>query len=361
MTKNNTPQLRFLEFTDEWQEKKLGELFKIGSGRDYKHLKQGNIPVYGTGGLMLHVNDYLYDGKSICIGRKGTIDKPQFLIGKFWTVDTLFYTCDFKNSIPEFIYSIFLKINWQKYNEASGVPSLSKSTIEKIKVIVCSKIEQQKVADFLEKVDERIEGLEKKKELFSKYKKGIMQKIFSQEIRFKDENGKQYPDWEEKKLGDLLDYEQPTRYIVASTEYSNKFKIPVLTAGKSFILGYTEEQNDIFNDLPVIIFDDFTTTSQFVNFPFKVKSSAMKILKAKKNENIKFIFESIQRINFEVGSHGRHWISIFSGLKIKTPCNKEQQKIADFLTLLDNKIDQINNKLTQAKLFKKSLLQKMFA
>ena len=85
-------------------------------------------------------------------------------------------------------------------------------------------------------------------------------------------------DWIECSFGDLLDYEQPTKYIVNSTEYNDKYEIPVLTAGKSFIKGYTNETVGIFNKLPTIIFDDFTTATQYVNFKFKVKSSAMKIL-----------------------------------------------------------------------------------
>jgi type I restriction enzyme S subunit len=123
----SVPKLRFPEFLDagEWEEKKLGNLLTIGNGKDYKHLSKGNIPVYGTGGYMLSVNDYLYDGESVCIGRKGTIDKPILLSGKFWTVDTLFYTHSFKNCLPKFIYLYFQCINWLDYNAASGVPSLT--------------------------------------------------------------------------------------------------------------------------------------------------------------------------------------------------------------------------------------------
>ena len=117
-----------------WRTVKIGELLRIGNGKDYKHLSIGKIPVYGTGGQMLLVNDYLYDGESVCIGRKGTIDTPMFLKGKFWTVDTLFYTYDFKDVLPKFCYYLFLQINWKLYNEGTGVPSLSKSTIENIKV-----------------------------------------------------------------------------------------------------------------------------------------------------------------------------------------------------------------------------------
>src|SRR5690554_5681266 len=124
------------EIPESWKVVDIMSVLTIGSGRDYKHLKEGEIPVYGTGGLMTYVDDYLYDGTSVGIGRKGTIDKPVFLTGKFWTVDTLFYTHSFKEVIPKFIYYIFLEINWKKHNEASGVPSLSKSTIEKIKITI---------------------------------------------------------------------------------------------------------------------------------------------------------------------------------------------------------------------------------
>ena len=93
-----------------WRTVRIGELLRIGNGKDYKHLGIGKIPVYGTGGQMLLVNDYLYDGESVCIGRKGTIDTPMFLKGKFWTVDTLFYTYDFKDVLPKFCYYLFLPV-----------------------------------------------------------------------------------------------------------------------------------------------------------------------------------------------------------------------------------------------------------
>ena len=95
----NVPELRFPEFKREWIEKNISSILKIGNGKDYKHLNKGKIPVYGTGGYMTSVDEFLYEGESVCIGRKGTIDKPRFLQGKFWTVDTLFYTYSFNNSL----------------------------------------------------------------------------------------------------------------------------------------------------------------------------------------------------------------------------------------------------------------------
>ncbi len=168
-------------------------------------------------------------------------------------------------------------------------------------------------------------------------------------------------EWEEEELGNLLNYLQPTDYIVSSTTYNDKYKTPVLTAGKTFVLGYTDEISGIFeNNLPVIIFDDFTTASKFVDFPFKVKSSAMKILLAKKHSNIKFIYESIQTIKYEIGVHGRHWISAFSILKIPIPNSSEQKKIADCLSSLDEVITAHTNKLETLKTYKKGLMQNLF-
>lgn len=173
---------------------------------------------------------------------------------------------------------------------------------------------------------------------------------------FKDGEG-----WEVKELGESLDYLQPTPYLVQTENYDNKYTIPVLTAGKSFILGYTNEQEGIFNNkLPVIIFDDFTTDSKFVDFPFKVKSSAIKILLAKYNFNIKFIFEIMQMVSYEVSVHKRHWISIFSKLKVLIPQSKEQQKIADCLSSIDDLISAEEKKLSLLNDYKKGWMQKLF-
>ncbi|MCX6722712.1 MAG: restriction endonuclease subunit S [Candidatus Staskawiczbacteria bacterium] len=177
----------------------------MGSGKDYRHLKTGDIPVFGTGGYMLSVNKSLYSGETVCIGRKGTINKPFYYNGDIWTVDTLFYTYDYKDITPKFTYIIFQQIPWLKYNEASGVPSLSKSTIEKIKINLPAILEQQKIADFLGVVDGWIKNLKEQKENFESYRRAIMQKIFSQEIRFKD-NGKSFPAWEEKRLEDVAKF-----------------------------------------------------------------------------------------------------------------------------------------------------------
>jgi type I restriction enzyme S subunit len=127
---------------------------------------------------MLSVNDFLYNGESVCIGRKGTINNPMFITGKFWTVDTLFYTHSFKSCSPKFIYLIFQNINWLNHNEAGGVPSLSKANIGKIEVAVPESNEQQKIANCLSSLDELITAQTQKLEALKAHKKGMMQKLF---------------------------------------------------------------------------------------------------------------------------------------------------------------------------------------
>ena len=161
-----------------WRTVKIGELLRIGNGKDYKHLSIGKIPVYGTGGQMLLVNDYLYDGESVCVGRKGTIDTPMFLKGKFWTVDTLFYTYDFKDVLPKFCYYLFLQINWKLYNEGTGVPSLSKSTIENIKVKIPSLEQQQKFCSMLDCYEHKTNNEEQILELYHSEKQYLLRQMF---------------------------------------------------------------------------------------------------------------------------------------------------------------------------------------
>ena len=148
------------------------------------------------------------------------------------------------------------------------------------------------------------------------------------------------PDWVEYNLGELLRYEQPTQYIVESTDYSNAYGTPVLTAGKSFILGYTDEKDGIYDRLPVIIFDDFTTASQYVNFKFKVKSSAMKILQPNKELVLpKYIFYRLQTIEFDHSTHKRYWIQQYSKIRVSIPPLPEQERIVAKIEELFSQLD----------------------
>lgn len=171
------------EIPEDWEVKSLGEMLKIGHGKDYKNLKSGDVPVYGTGGYMTSVNDFLYEGETVCIGRKGTIDKPQYHSGKIWTVDTLFYTYDFKSLNPKYLFYKFCLIDWLSMNEASGVPSLTAKNIEDIQIAIPTEEEQTAIANVLSSMDKEIETLNTKLEKYRNLKTAMMQQLLTGKIR----------------------------------------------------------------------------------------------------------------------------------------------------------------------------------
>ncbi|MFS0637594.1 restriction endonuclease subunit S [Mesobacillus foraminis] len=161
-----------------WDLRKLGDVIKVNLGRDYKHLNIGNIPVYGTGGYMLSVNEFLSDEDAIGIGRKGTINQPQKLFAPFWTVDTLFYCTPKKYNDFDFIYILFQYIKWEKYDESTGVPSLSKKTIENIVFPIPCYEEQRKTGSLFKKFNERILLESDKLVELQNQKQAYMQQMF---------------------------------------------------------------------------------------------------------------------------------------------------------------------------------------
>ncbi|WRF07072.1 restriction endonuclease subunit S [Helicobacter pylori] len=186
-----------LMLPSNWQRVRLGDILTLKHGRDYKNFKLGNIPVYGSGGYMLSINNFLHNGESVCIGRKGTIDKPIYLNGKFWVVDTLFYSYSFKKSIPKFIFYAFSIIKWSNYNEATGVPSLTKMIISNIQIPLPPLNEQIAIANILSGLDRylcALDALILKKE---SVKKALSFELLSQRKRLKGFNQA----WQRVRLG----------------------------------------------------------------------------------------------------------------------------------------------------------------
>lgn len=384
MSKNNenklVPKLRFSEFVKDgqWKEKAFSQLFEFGNGKDYKHLLTGDIPVYGTGGKMLSVNDYLYDGESVCIGRKGTIDNPIFLTGKFWTVDTLFYTHSFVNCIPKFIYCVFQNINWYDYNEAGGVPSLSKTTIKQIKTHVPPLIkEQQKIADCLSSLDVVITAETQKLEILQDHKKGILQNLLPQagetvpKFRFKDfEN---IGDWKETTLTQVADYENGKaheqdiaddgEFIVVNSKFISQDGVVKKFTNTAFCPATKGDVLMVLSDIPngkaiakcfLVEEDNHYTVNQRICriTPNKLNS---KILYYLLNRNPYFLAfdDGVKQTNL------RKEDVLNCPLMIpKDP--REQEMIADTLSSVDDLINAQNQKLETLQLHKKGLLQGMF-
>ena len=274
------------------------------------------------------------------------------------------WKCDNHEKLHSWFLYNWLQLNKPEFERqavGSTIKTIGLPYFKKLKIAVPPFPEQQKIAQILSTWDKAIAVTEQLLANSQQQKKALMQQLLTSKKRLLDENGVRFEgEWKLTELNSLLDYHQPTPYLVASTEYDDKYEIPVLTAGKTFILGYTNEKSGIYQDsLPVIIFDDFTTDSKFVDFPFKVKSSAMKILTAKKGASIKYVFEAMRMLKFTVGGHQRHWISIFSNLVIPIPKSHEQQKIAKVLSTADQEIEALQRKLDGLQQEKKALMQQL--
>lgn len=244
-----------------------------------------------------------------------------------------------------------------KYCQGTKQQSYTASIVRNLPIYGPKDItEQQAIAEALSDIDGLIAALDKKIAKKRLIKQGAMQQLLTGKKRlpgFTDS-------WVEKKLGEILDYEQPQPYLVVSTDYVNS-GIPVLTAGKSLILGYTTEQFGIYNKLPVIIFDDFTTDSKYISYPFKVKSSAMKVLSLKNNDyDLRLVYELMQQIDFPLKDHQRYWISEYSQLTISIPKDREEQTaIATILTDMDKEIADLKAKRDKYQLLKSGMMQKL--
>ena len=176
---SDVPEIRFKGFTEAWEQCKLSNIVNVCSGRDYKHLSEGSIPVYGTGGYMLSVNEALsYDKDAIGIGRKGTIDKPYILRAPFWTVDTLFYVVPEHSNSLDFIHELFHIVDWKKKDESTGLPSLSKGAINETYVMTPDIDEQLIVGKFFSTIDNLITLHQRKLEKLKNLKKACLEKMF---------------------------------------------------------------------------------------------------------------------------------------------------------------------------------------
>lgn len=373
------PKLRFPAFRDSasWDKKELNKLLTIGSGKDYKHLSMGDIPVYGSGGYMLSVNDYLYDGESVCIGRKGTIDNPLFLTGKFWTVDTLFYTHSFIECSPKFIFYQFQKINWKNYNEAGGIPSLSKTTIGKIEIQVPSFSEQQKIADCLSSLDNVISLQTQKIDVLQQHKKGLMQKLFPAEGDTVPElqfgGFRSFPDWNSSTLGELANYTNGKahenyvtdlgRYIVVNSKFISSEGSVIKKTDNALCIS---QKNDILMVLSDVPNGKAIAKCYFVDSDNKytVNQRICKITPKKKALG-DFLFFYLNRNSF--------FLAFDDGIKqtnlrkedvlscpVNYPSLQEQQKIADCLSSLDKLITNETQKLAALKTHKTGLMQQLF-
>lgn len=181
MKKDLTPKVRFDGYKKAWKKEKLSRIVDVKNGMDYKHLQRGDIPVYGTGGYMLSVNEALsYKDDAVGIGRKGTIDKPYILKAPFWTVDTLFYAVPKENNDINFVFGLFQNVDWKKKDESTGVPSLTKNAINDTDVFVTDYVEQKTIGEYFKNFDDMIKLHQQEIDRLVRVRKAMIEKMFPQ-------------------------------------------------------------------------------------------------------------------------------------------------------------------------------------
>lgn len=380
------PKIRFKGFSGEWKECTLSNIITVNSGKDYKHLEKGTIPVYGTGGYMLSVNTSLSEHDAIGIGRKGTIDKPQYLKAPFWTVDTLFFLTTNNGDNLDFLFNLSQNIRWQKYDESTGVPSLSKNNIDKIKTCIPNKFEQQSVASFFTSLDAQISASTSRLDSLKQMKAASLQAMFPQEgetvpkVRFKGFEG----EWKKVKLNTFAkrimrknsNFESSLALTIASAnglvsqaEYFNNLVVGsniqnyyLLKKGefaynKSYSNGYPfgsvkrldRYEQGILSTLYIVFSIDNSVSSDYITHFF---------------DTTLWHKEIAERAEEGARNHGLLNIATrdFFDIYIWMPDSvKEQQSIASFFTSLDRQIALHTQRLEKLKQIKAACLDKMFA
>jgi type I restriction enzyme S subunit len=377
----NVPNLRFPEFKEAWKDSNIGKCFDLYSGNTPSRMEKehfiGDVNWITSGELKEH---YIGDTKERISEKAAADNNLRILpVGTFvmaiygLEAEGVRGTCSItvktstisqacmaftpkSNVSNEFLYSWYKKHGNKigiRYAQGTKQQNLSYDIIEKFPIRYPSIEEQEKLNTFISLLDSRIATQNKIIEDLKKLKVAIRDKQLN---AIRKHYGLNY------QICDLLDYEQPTKYAVTDTEYSeDRSKTPVLTANKAFILGYTDENFGVYDNGACIILDDFTLDCKYVDFPFKVKSSAIKILTVKNSYSLRYVYEYLNYLNLETTEHKRHYISEIEPMMIAYPTDKK--KIDDFnnmMSSLESKIE-IENKYLQSLLAQKSyLLSNMF-
>ena len=367
----NVPNLIFPGFGGEWEREKLRDKCSFYSGgtpsSSNKSYYNGEIPFIRSGEISGDSTELFLSEFGLNNSSAKMVDIGDLLLALYGATSGQIAISKIRGAINQAILcikssydNIFLKSVWEKHVDKilqaylqGGQGNLSADIVKNLSFYFPSLDEQNKISKLIVLIDERIETQNKIIEDLKKLKVAIRDKQLN---AIRKHYGLNY------QICDLLDYEQPTKYVVTDTEYSeDRSKAPVLTANKAFILGYTNETFGVYDKGKCIILDDFTLDCKYVDFPFKVKSSAIKILTVKNGYSLRYVYEYLNYLNLETTEHKRHYISEIEPMMIAYPTDKK--KIDDFnnmMSSLESKIE-IENKYLQSLLVQKSyLLSNMF-
>ena len=387
------PQLRFPQFSHDWAISTIGNLAKIDTGnRDTQdRVNSGKYPFYVRSNTVERINEYAFDGEAILTSGDGVgVGKNfHYVVGKFNYHQRVYSIHNFTNSTNgKFIYYYFADKFYRRVSRLSAknsVDSVRMSMISDMPISIPAKPEQQKIAAFLTAVDTKIEQLSKKKELLGEYKKGLMQKIFSQAIRFKADDGSDFPDWEDGLLNTLIDnsrkirygivqpgkYDKNGKYLIRGKDYSNGWEIPseFFKVSDAIEKKYSKtrvKKGDVIVCIVgsvgnVMVIPGWLDGANITQTTARIAPDKNKL----NNQYLYFYFQSLVGRNMihkhtRVGTRPGLNIEDVEKFSILLPSLLEQAKIANFLSSIDNKIEQVGKQLDESKQFKKALLQQMF-
>jgi type I restriction enzyme S subunit len=379
----NIPKLRFPEFKDEWERKKLNEVAEISRGkskhrpRDAEFLYGGKYPFIQTGDIRnagLYLDKYtqtyseaglkqskLWNENTLCITIAANIAETTILKIKACFPDSIIGLIPKENKTTVlFVKSQFdkFKIEIQKLSQGIAQANLNQERLSNIEFYYPTLPEQKRIAGFFTVLDKKITELEQKKSLLDQYKKGVMQKLFSQELKFKDENGKEFPKWEKKKLSEIA-YKNSSNIAANSIEDNFGDYIIYGASGVLKKVDFYREDEEYIS----IVKDGAGVGRVFL---CAAKSSVLGTLDIIKpiGGNLYYLFYFLQQTNFikyVTGSTIPHiYFSDYKTEKILFPCIDEQTKIANFLSAIDEKINRTDYQIQQTQQYKKGLLQNMF-
>ncbi|WP_288304220.1 restriction endonuclease subunit S [uncultured Treponema sp.] len=376
---DNAPRLRFPEFRGKWIEKKLGEIFKKNTEKNTElkitnvicnSAKNGLIPQREyfdkdianseniNGYYIIQKYDFVYNPRKSTEAPYGPVSVYKY--PDKGIVSPLYLCFRATEEINSDFYEFYFKsYSWHRYIYLSGDNgarhdrvSMRDDVFFAMPVNIPSLPEQKKIAAFFTLLDRRIQKQRQLVECLKTYKRGVIKQYFSAQ--------KDNTKWTKSTISNCLFYEQPQKYIVHSEHYSNTYETPVLTANKAFILGYTNELDGIYDKGDVLIYDDFTMEVKYVDFPFKVKSSTIKMLTPQSGIDLYFMFTLLKSLDLQPEGHQRSYISILEPMEVNIPCYEEQARASGIFRLLDKQIEKEQQLLHKILDLKSSLLQKMF-
>ena len=384
--KRRVPKLRFPGFTEDWERRKLTSFTQRVKGNDGR-MDLPTLTISASEGWLnqkdrFSANIAGSEQKNYTLLRQGELsyNHGNSKLAKYGVVYAL---QEYKEALVPRVYhsfkvdeshdALFVEYYFSTKRpdrelrklissgaRMDGLLNIGYDEFTNISISLPTFSEQKQIVALLKVCNKNITVHQCKIEHLNLKKKALLQKLFPQ-------NGECYPEhrfpgftdaWEQRKFVDLFEYERPDAYIVKSDNYNDKFNMPVLTANKAFILGYTNEKNSY--DKPSIIFDDFTLDRKYVDFPYMLKSSAIKILTSKSQHNLRFLFERLNATRFEVLGHARHYISVVQNTTTLCPSFEEEVCISNLLTKFDELLTLHQRKLEHLQFQKKALLQQLF-